>query len=111
MISIQEYQKYYIDRDYEQIDLFRLLKKTYDIERVIYPGSYIHVSPSLIFSDVVYIDSNRKARGKYRISNTSLVDFFVPKGKTLVTKELLQKTGKGVGYVKAAPLYIFQRVS
>jgi len=206
MNAIQAYQRYYMERDYEQVDLFRLLKSTYGISRVIYPGSYIHVSPSFIFPDVVYLDSDRNTRrffqsnellpliherkeypedprvtflgvnyedlpeefhvradllisqyagfvsyfckrslrvggyllvnnshgdaglasidqdyelvavvtktsGKYRLSHTSLEEYFIPKKSIMVTKELLHKTGKGVGYTKSAPLYIFQRVS
>ena len=59
--AIQAYQKYYIDRDYEQVDLFRLLKAEYGISSAIYPGSYIQVSPSFIFPHVVYIDSDPQA--------------------------------------------------
>ena len=202
----QTYKKYYSDRDYEQIDLFRLIKNEWKIERVIYPGSYVHVSPSFIFSDVVYIDSDKKAKkffeinevkdficerkeypgdpkfsfygidykqtiddfyqqfdllvsqyagfisdsckdylkiggillvnnshgdaglasidqdygliatvhktkGKYRISTASLDKYFIPKSINIVTKELLYKTNRGVGYTKTAPLYIFRRIS
>jgi len=204
--AVQTYEKYYIDRNYEQIDLFRLIKRTYGITRAIYPGSYIHISPSFIFPDVVFIDSDKnaikffksdklnelvcerkeydedpkisfhgvdykspidglhrqfdllisqyagfisdtckeylkiggfllvnnshgdaglasidedyllistvhKAKGKYRLSHTSLEQYFIPKRQIIVTKESLYKTGKGVGYTKAAPLYIFQRIS
>jgi hypothetical protein len=49
MNAIQAYKQYYMDRDYEQVDLFRLLKKTYGLRNVIYPGSFIHISPSFIF--------------------------------------------------------------
>lgn len=202
----QTYKKYYIDRDYEQVDLFRLINKTYKIKRAIYPGSYVHISPSFIFPDVVYIDSNKnakkffksnklielinerkeyndapkisfygidykspidelyrqfdllisqyagfisdackeyliiggyllvnnshgdaglasldedyqlistvhKSKGMYRISHTALEKYFIPNRKIVVTKELLYKTGKGVGYTKTAPLYLFQRIS
>ena len=62
MDAIQAYKQYYIDRDYEQVDLFRLLKETYRLEKVIYPGSYIHISPSFVFADVVYIDTDKKAK-------------------------------------------------
>lgn len=62
MNAIQAYKEYYIDRDYEQVDLFRLLKNTYGFWKVIYPGSFIHISPSFIFSDVVYIDSDKNAK-------------------------------------------------
>lgn len=204
--TVQTYKRHYIDRDYEQVDLFRLIKRTYEIKRAIYPGSYIHISPSFIFPDVVYIDSDKnaikffksdkpielvckrkeynedpkisfhgidykspidelhrqfdllisqyagfisdtckkylkiggyllvnnshgdaglasidedyklistvhKTKGKYRLSHTSLDNYFIPKRKIIVTKELLYNTGKGVGYTKTAPLYIFQRIT
>jgi len=202
----QVYKKYYLDREYEQLDLYRLLKRTYPILRVLYPGSFVHVSPSFIFSDVTYIDSDKealrffendslpdyvrerkeykddpkivfhgsdyrqpidalhnqfdllisqyagfisdtckeylkigghllvnnshadaglayldadyklvaavhKAKGRYRLSAASLEEYFIPKKDVVVTRELLFKRGKGVGYTKAAPLYIFQRRS
>lgn len=59
--AFQAYKKYYIDRDYEQVDLFRLLKTEYGISNAIYPGSFIQISPSFIFPWVVYIDSDKKA--------------------------------------------------
>lgn len=55
-----------MDRDYEQVDLFRLLKKTYGLRNVIYPGSFIHISPSFIFSDVIYLDSDKNAKKFFR---------------------------------------------
>ncbi len=204
--AVQTYEEYYIVREYEQIDLFRMIKKTYGIKRAIYPGSYVHISPSFIFPDVVYIDNDKnaikffksnklielinerkeynedpkitfhgidykcliaglnrqfdllisqyagfisdtckeylkigglllvnnshgdaglasidedyelistvhKAKGKYQILHTSLDKYFIPKRKITVSKELLYKTGKGVGYIKTAPLYIFQQIS
>lgn len=59
--AYQAYKKYYIDRDYEQVDLFRLLKYQLDITSAIYPGSYIQISPSFVFPTVVYIDSDKNA--------------------------------------------------
>jgi hypothetical protein len=59
--SIDIYKKYYIDRDYEQIDLFQLLKDKFEIEDVLYPGSYVQISPAFIFPHVVFIDSDKKA--------------------------------------------------
>lgn len=59
--AYQAYKKYYIDREYEQVDLFRLLKNEFDISSAIYPGSYIQISPSFIYAYVVYIDSDKHA--------------------------------------------------
>lgn len=204
--AIDIYKKYYIDRNHEQIDLFQLLKVTFGIESVLYPGSYVQISPAFIFSHVVFIDSDKtankffkddkpisyiidrkmysadpdvtfyaqdysvpiqklenqfdllisqyagfisdtcknylkingyllvnnshadaglaaidkdyklivtikKSHDKYRISFSELDDYFIPKKDVIISKEYLYKTRKGIGYKKAAPLYLFQRIS
>ena len=204
--AIEAYKKYYVNRDYEQVDLWRLLRNQFGISKVIYPGSYVQISPSFIFPYVVYIDSDKnairffqsskliemvnqrkeysedpeivfhgvdygnligkyqskfnllisqyagfisdvckpylktngyllvnnshgdagmasidddymliaavhKSRGKYRISNTSLEEYFIPKKDQIVTKELLLERKKGVGYTRTAPLYLFQKIT
>ena len=199
------YKKFYIDRDYEQVDLFRLLKQSFGIRRAIYPGSYIQISPSFIFPEAVYIDADKKAikcfqsgqlleiiydrkeypedpivtfhgadykelipayqarfdllisqyagfiseackpylrpggyllvnnshgdagmasidpdfqliatvhkrSGSYRLSDTALNDYFIPKKDIRVTKELLHERKRGIRYTKTAALYLFQEV-
>ena len=64
-----------------------------------------------IDEDYNLISTVHKVKGKYQLSDTSLEKYFVPKKDVEVTKELLFKTRKGVGYKKTAPLYVFQRVS
>ena len=203
---VQTYQHYYVDRDYEQLDLFRLLKSEFAIHKVVYPGSYVHVSPSFVFPDVTYIDSDKKARaffnndgqlralvqirknyqaepkltfigadyrdvqtdlverfdllisqyagfvseackaylrvggsllvnnshgdaglaaldpdykliatlhkaeGRYRISYAALESYFIPSGDK-ITRTYLHDLGRGVGYTKTAPLYLFRRLA
>ncbi|MCA9837675.1 MAG: hypothetical protein KC422_12230 [Trueperaceae bacterium] len=204
---LQTYQKYYVDRDYEQVDLFQLLKSEFAISHVIYPGSFVHISPSFIFQKVSYIDSDKNAKlffqqeqqvqaliegrkhyqetpsisfysvdynrtiselvdscdlllsqyagfisesckaylkigglllvnnshadaglaaldkdykliatvhrnkARYRISYSDLEAYFVAKGRTHLSKDYLHTLGRGVGYTKTAPLYLFRRVS
>jgi len=203
--SLKAYKKYYLDRDYEQVDLWRLLRDKFGIVKVIYPGSFVQISPSFIFPHVVYVDSDKQAikffnsnslialvnarkeypddpkivfhgidyrnlidgyhakfdmlisqyagfisdvckpylrtggyllvnnshgdagmasldrdyqliaaahrsRGKYRLSTATLEDYFIPKKGIVVTKALLLESGKGVGYTKTAPLYLFQKI-
>ena len=50
----QTYKEYYSDRDYEQVDLYRLTKEKYQIKMVIYPGCFVHISPSFVFPNVVF---------------------------------------------------------
>lgn len=56
------YHKFFIDRNFERLDLFQLLAEKYQIQRVLYPGSYVHVTPSFVFPDVVYVDNDNGAK-------------------------------------------------
>ncbi len=42
--------------------LFRALADRWPIERVLYPGSYVDLSPSTAFASVVYVDTDPRAR-------------------------------------------------
>lgn len=53
------YKKYHVDKDYTSIGLFRELNKKFKTEKVFYPGSHVHIAPSLIFPNVTYADSFR----------------------------------------------------
>lgn len=57
---IEEYDKYYSSRKFDRLGLFKLLNATYNIQKVLYLGSHIHITPSLVFPEVVYIDSYEK---------------------------------------------------
>ena len=69
--AIGLYEKYYIKRDYEQIDLFQLLDEKFVIEKVIYPGSFVQISPAFVFQKTVFIDSDGNAK-KFFESNEML---------------------------------------
>ena len=43
--AYQAYKKFYTDRDYEQLDLFRLLRDEFEVSSAIYPGCYIQSHP------------------------------------------------------------------
>lgn len=51
------YKKYHVDKEHTSLGLFRALKKNFQIENVFYPGSHVHITPSLVFSQVTYADS------------------------------------------------------
>ena len=38
---------------------FRLVAENFGCRRALYPGSYLHITPSLVFPKVFYVDSNR----------------------------------------------------
>jgi len=54
------YRKYHTDRDDSRIGLFVALEQKYLVKEVLYPGSFVHITPSLVFPKVVYVDSFEK---------------------------------------------------
>ncbi len=54
------YKKNHIDKDYEQLGLFQRLNTEYSIQKVLYPGSYAHITPILVFPEVVFDDTYKK---------------------------------------------------
>ncbi|MEQ8671949.1 MAG: hypothetical protein RLP44_29015 [Aggregatilineales bacterium] len=200
------YRKYYVDRDYERLDLFQLLSNHYDIQNVLYPGSFVHITPSLVYPVAAYIDSDKQAKkffsstqpmdfilkhkqyeekptltfypqsytddlpeeneayfdllisqyagfisqhckkylkiggillannshgdasmasidehytfvgaimrrnDKYRLIQTNLETYLIPKSGNAVSRQSLEQTNRGVGYTKPASMYLFRRV-
>ena len=41
--------------------MFSALADDFAIERVLYPGSYVHLTPSFVFPTVVYVDTDKRA--------------------------------------------------
>ena len=56
------YQKQYIDRQFERADLFKQLQSMFNIKKALYPGSFVHVTPSFYIPSVVYVDSDKNAK-------------------------------------------------
>jgi len=82
------------------------------------PGGYLLVNNSHGDAGMASIDSDykliyavHKTKGKYRLSNSSLDTYFIPKKDITITKELLLDRKKGLGYTKTAPLYLFQKMA
>jgi hypothetical protein len=46
----------------DQVELFAALAAAYPIQRVLYPGSYLDISPSFVFPSVTYVDTDRRAK-------------------------------------------------
>ena len=64
------YRKYHVDKEYTSIGLFRELSKQFEIKKVFYPGSHVHIAPSLIFSNVTYADCFRNTYQFFKDSET-----------------------------------------
>jgi hypothetical protein len=71
--SLQLYEKYFMDRDFERLDLFQLLLKKYGIKSALYPGSFVHITPSFVFQITVYVDTDKKAKNFF--NDPEIYDF------------------------------------
>lgn len=52
----------YIEKAGSRIDIYRALKGEFKIKSVLYPGSYVHLTPSLLFPKVYFLDSDKRAK-------------------------------------------------
>ena len=60
--TLSLYKKYHIDRNDERLGMFIILKEKYKINKALYPGSFVHITPSFVFPKVVYVDTNKPAK-------------------------------------------------
>ena len=56
------YEKYHSSRADERLGMFSALGQHFPIRRVLYPGSFVHATPSFVFPDVTYVDMESRAR-------------------------------------------------
>ena len=55
------YKKHFIDKHDERLGLFTLMSNHYPIQSVLYPGSFVHVTPAFVFPISCFIDTDRRA--------------------------------------------------
>jgi len=55
------YRRYFVERQFERLDLFQLIADEFKVKHVLYPGSFVHVTPSFVFPKVVYVDNDKQA--------------------------------------------------
>jgi hypothetical protein len=59
--TIDLYQKQFVEIKFERTGLFKALKEQYGCNEALYPGSSLHITPSLFFPHVVYVDQSSSA--------------------------------------------------
>lgn len=64
--AVDLYTRYYVERGDERRELFRLLRERYRCRVGLYPGCYVHVTPSFYLPIMVYVDSDRRAHRFFR---------------------------------------------
>lgn len=75
---IELYLKNNVSKDYTSIGLFREIQKRYSPLKVLYPWSYVHITPSIVFPYVSYIDSFKNT---YKFYEDYEVKDFIQKNK------------------------------
>ena len=66
MNSLELYQQYYKNRNFERLALFQRISEKYGSRNVLYPGSFVHITPSFVFPRAVYVDSDKRAAKFFR---------------------------------------------
>ena len=56
------YNKHFVLKAFEREDLFVAIRNKYGCKSALYPGSFIHITPSFIFPEVIYVDSDSQAK-------------------------------------------------
>lgn len=68
------YETYYTGLRFERAELFYLIRKKYSCSDVLYPGCSIHITPSLFFPHVVYVDKSEEP-ARFFAQDKSLLDY------------------------------------
>ena len=55
------YEKYHASRQDERLGLFESVCSEFGITRGLYPGCFVHVTPSFVIPEMYYVDSDRNA--------------------------------------------------
>ena len=57
------YERYYTSNGFERADLFEMLVDQFASKQALYPGSFVHITPSFAIPSVTYVDSDRRCPG------------------------------------------------
>lgn len=55
------YQKYHLDRADEREGLFTALVSRFGLTSALYPGCFVHITPSFVLPEVCYVDTESRA--------------------------------------------------
>jgi hypothetical protein len=66
-------QQHFVEKDFERFELFQLLREKYGVRAAIYPGSFVHITPSLVYPVTAYVEMDKRAKKFF--DNPDLHDF------------------------------------
>lgn len=86
----------YSSKTGDRLGPISVVTKKYSVGRALYPGSYIHITPSILIPEVVYVDTDKKAKQFFR--NLAEIEQYINKKKRYTEKA---KIGfQGVDFTK-----------
>ena len=68
------YDNHYTKFHFERAGLFKTIRDAYQCRDILYPGCSVHITPSLYFLHVVYVDQG-EAAAQFFANETSLLEF------------------------------------
>jgi hypothetical protein len=63
------YKQYFVDKSEERKNLFKKLVELYKPRKGLYPGSFVHITPSFYIQEMTYIDSDKRIRRFFEDEN------------------------------------------
>ncbi len=54
------YNEYFIKKNDERSELFKILSDAFNIKNGLYPGSFVHITPSFFISQMAYVDTDKR---------------------------------------------------
>lgn len=60
--ALDLYEKYFQERHFERLNLFQIVADKFNVKRALYAGSFVHITPSFVLPDVVYVDNDKQAK-------------------------------------------------
>ena len=79
------YNKYFIEKNDERKMLFKELQKMFNPKNGIYPGSFVHITPSFYINNMTYIDSDKRISNFFEDENLFR---YIDKNKTYIDKPI-----------------------
>ena len=71
------YNEYFIKKNDERSELFKILTDTFNIKNGLYPGSFVHITPSFFISQMVYVDTDKRCNNFF--SDRLTLDYIIRK--------------------------------
>ena len=71
------YNDYFIKKNDERIELFKILSDIFNIKNGMYPGSFVHITPSFFISQMVYVDTDKRCNKFF--SDRLTLDYIIRK--------------------------------